>query len=230
MILILLAVGLLLVGIAILVWYLVTRDNTVVVGPTVVSGENGGVTSPDNPQASTEPAKIIPVANAYVPVAPATTVALYKPPPVPAATPTYFVGLPEIVLIDIEKSLVSGGTRAFHIGEVIVYAADGRKLTPLDFEYAIYNKGAGGLQNSYPAKNAIDGNRNTFTHTDGETMELHQLRLKLKIPTKLKQVHIVNRLDCCGDRLEGAVIKYTSSNGTVVATQRLTSAIEQTMS
>jgi hypothetical protein len=232
---------LLIIGIFFLVWWLTERPSfeQKIMGKNAADGENGGVTPVDHPQAVTTSVTSVQPGGATTTVTqtqappPSVTapppVVVYAPPPVPAATPTYLVGLPDIALITIEKDLVSGGTRVFHIGEVTVYTADGRKLSAADFGYVEYNTAAAGMKASYPASNAVDGNVSTFTHTFGENVQLHQLKMKLKVPTKLKQVMIINRVDCCGDRLEGAVIKYYATDNTMVASQRLTGIARQTV-
>jgi hypothetical protein len=234
-------IPLLIIGIFFLMWWLTERPSfeQKIMGKGAADGENGGVVPVGHPQTVTTTTPTVQpyssvVSHTQVQAPPPNVTApppvvVYTPPPVPAATPTYLVGLPDITLITIEKDLVSGGTRAFHIGEVIVHTADGRKLTAADFGYVEYNSAAAGMKTSYPASNAVDGNTATFTHTSGENVQLHQLKMKLKVPTKLKQVMIINRADCCGDRLEGAVIKYFALDGSMVASHRLSGVARQTV-
>lgn len=205
----------------------------VVSRPAVVPGQFGGVASPESPHVTTpsvtQPADV--VVYSVAPPPPVTPPPTVVPPPVtPAVLPPMGpVAGPDspIVLIEISKNLVSGGTRVFHVGEVIVYAADGRKLQAADFAYAKYNSEASGLATTYPAANAIDGKDSTFTHTFGENVLTHKLTLKLKVPTKLYKIVIVNRQDCCGDRLNGATVSFIADTGAVVSSRVLNGSAAQ---
>ena len=61
----------------------------------------------------------------------------------------------------------------------------------------------------YPASNAVDGNRGTnigkCTHTREDNSPWWQVDLERVEP--VAEVNIVNRGDCCGDRLKGAEIR-----------------------
>ncbi len=166
----------------------------------------GGVTTPNNP-AVTQPAPGTPA------VVGSTT---------PAVTPL-------VKIIEVTKdssNMQQGGDnsdwRTFQIGEVKVYTAAGL-LSAADFESASYTSAGGaGYALSFPATNAYDGNPGTFTHTDGNGGNVHQLTLKLKQLQKVVKVEVLNRTDCCQSRLAGAVISLKSSGGEVLKQQTLT--------
>lgn len=69
------------------------------------------------------------------------------------------------------------------------------------------NTAAYGLANSY------DGKSSTITHTKaGDAAP--KLTLALTVPAYVYSVVIVNRQDCCQERLTGATISYSDENGT----------------
>lgn len=183
-------------------------------GSAPVDTPQGGVTNQGSPSAQ--------------PAAPGT--------PVNVAGTTPAV-VPQVKVIEVTKdssdrSAIPAGEnedwRTFQIGEVKVYGANGL-LSAADFESAAYNASAGNWAALYPARNAIDGNPGSFTHTDGGAA-VHQLTLKLKNAQVVTKVEVLNRADCCQSRLAGAVIRLKDSNGAVLKQQVLTNAGTQVMS
>lgn len=106
--------------------------------------------------------------------------------------------------------------RTFQIGEVKVYDTNNRLLSAADFSSAAYNaEAADGLGVAFPAANVIDGDANSFSHTNGQAA-VHQLTLVLKNPTDVSHVQVLNRADCCQSRLAGTVCELKAANGALV--------------
>lgn len=59
----------------------------------------------------------------------------------------------------------------------------------------------------YPASNVLDGNSNTFSHTNSAANNWIQLNLQTGVRA-LSSVEITNRMDCCGDRLDEFRIEW----------------------
>jgi len=64
----------------------------------------------------------------------------------------------------------------------------------------------------YPANWARDGNVNTFQHTKRESNPWWQLTLAA--PSKVSSVKITNRGNCCGERLDGAIVEVKTGTNT----------------
>lgn len=113
--------------------------------------------------------------------------------------------------------------RTFQIGEVKVYDTNGRLLTASDFSAAAYSADSDvGWAKSFLAGNAIDGDPNTFTHTGNVDGAIHQLKLVLKQPTNISHIQVLNRADCCSNRLVGVVCDLKAADGALVKTFTLT--------
>jgi hypothetical protein len=56
----------------------------------------------------------------------------------------------------------------------------------------------------YPAKNALDGNPNTFTVSDIQVGGWWEVQFTQ--PYLIDRVRVLNRKDCCGDRLAGTMV------------------------
>lgn len=72
---------------------------------------------------------------------------------------------------------------------------------------------------AYPASNLIDGNLNNFNHTEAGSnewvlVELNQIR-------KIKDIKIINRRDCCQNRIVGAVLTVLDDKMNVVYSSTL---------
>lgn len=179
----------------------------------VATGTSGGVTAPAHPQAAN-----VPSAMASAPVV------------VAAATPPKPVKKVKGIIIQKNtegKEVTPPASRTFQIGEIKAYRRDGSLLTAKDYAKAEYNKEVNtGVALTYPATNAIDGDVNTFTHTNGESAEfgMHILFLTLKEPTDISRVEVFNRVDCCADRLDGAVLIFTNEKDVITGAMKLTSA------
>ncbi len=115
------------------------------------------------------------------------------------------------------------GWRTFQIAEIKAYSAS-RLLTQSDYESATYE---GSDLSAWPAMNALDGDYSTFTHTIGENPR-QSLILTLKEPQLLSGIDIINRADCCQERLNGALLLLLDTNNTPFYTRQLTG--EQTIS
>lgn len=94
------------------------------------------------------------------------------------------------------------------------YNAAGRILTPVT-EYSV-TQSSDYINNVYPASYAIDGNLTTFTHTSAVATENAWFKIDLLQNRNVKQVVIVNRQDCCQDRLTTAVLNAINEAGVIV--------------
>ncbi len=113
-----------------------------------------------------------------------------------------------------------------NIGEVYAYAEGARLLVASDFLDAIMFPGM--YKNptdpvvpvGWPM-NAVDGNPNTVAHSDPPSAPIASLTLVLKRPTRLTQVNVLNRQDCCQGRLDGASLILKNSMEGVIMKQTL---------
>jgi hypothetical protein len=122
------------------------------------------------------------------------------------------------IVIARDTSTIPGASPTWlNIGEVLAYEGS-RLLTSADFSEATLFPGIYERQGTpYPASSALDGNEKTFAHSDGIDLSVTSLTLVLKNPTRLTQVNVLNRQDCCWDRLEGAsLILYDSADRVVL--------------
>jgi len=76
------------------------------------------------------------------------------------------------------------------------------------------------LSGSYPAANAVDGNINTFTHTADIANSYWMADLGRTVP--LDRIEIVNRLDCCAERLANLVLRVFDGSSNNVSSAVLT--------
>ena len=76
---------------------------------------------------------------------------------------------------------------------------------------------------SYPASYALDGNITTFTHTDATTPN-NWWQYDMGQTRSIDRVEVVNRVDCCNNRLTGLVLRIQDSNQVTVATTTLVDA------
>lgn len=114
--------------------------------------------------------------------------------------------------------------RTFQIGEIAAIDAAGKTLSAADYASAEYDADT---RRTRPAPdwdkptNAYDGDPKTITHTSGQ-QPVHRLSLKLKQPTVITSLRILNRVDCCQARLAGVLCEMLMS-GKVVHSFTLTS-------
>jgi hypothetical protein len=183
---------------------------------SAATGTSGGVTAGGHPQDAS-----VGSSGSSAPVVVAAAV-----PPVTVP----LVNRIHIIKDTTGKTVTPPASRTFQIGEIKAYRADGSLLTADDYSGAEYGMfSGGGVAVTYPAKNAFDGNVNTFTHTNGEESSIHELKLTLRNPTNIGRVEVINRVDCCADRLAGTVIQLIAENGTVLKSMTLTDAATQTL-
>jgi hypothetical protein len=111
------------------------------------------------------------------------------------------------------------GWRSFQVAEVFAYTNE-RKLTADDYSDATLSNmyGVG-----YEGPKAIDGNPATFVHTStGEKSGV--LTLTLKNEMKIIRVEVLNRQDCCQERLAGAKLVLEDPRGNIIWSGPLTGA------
>ena len=72
----------------------------------------------------------------------------------------------------------------------------------------------------YPASNAVDGNRSTFSHTANIANSYWIADLQTTKP--IDRVDVVNRLDCCDTRLTGLILRILDATSNSVASVTLT--------
>ena len=72
----------------------------------------------------------------------------------------------------------------------------------------------------YPAANAVDGDRNTFTHTAAIANSYWIADLQTTKP--IDRVDVVNRLDCCDIRLAGLILRILNAASNSIASVTLT--------
>lgn len=71
----------------------------------------------------------------------------------------------------------------------------------------------------YPVGKLIDGNADTFSHTNDGNKEWIKITLKKEIP--ITKVLITNRKDCCRDRIVGATLTITNASGSTTFTEKI---------
>jgi len=68
--------------------------------------------------------------------------------------------------------------------------------------------------NGYPGNNLLDGNTKTFAHTTNATTNQPAIiGYEFDIPVRVFGVRVVNRKDCCQDRILGASLILESGYG-----------------
>ena len=72
----------------------------------------------------------------------------------------------------------------------------------------------------YPAANAVDGNRSSFTHTADTPNSYWIVDLQTNRP--IDRVDVVNRVDCCDTRLAGLILRILDAASNSVASVTLT--------
>lgn len=135
-------------------------------------------------------------------------------------------GLTKKIIIIKDVTAMPGVVSSYlNIGEVYAYAGS-RLLTSSDFSDAIVFPDVYTNPNDHivpigSGSNAIDGKPETVTSTGTSSASFTSITLVLTKPIKLTQVNVLNRQDCCWDRLNGAVIMLINEAGTVLFKQPL---------
>ena len=142
-----------------------------------------------------------------------------------------------VITKDTTKSLKPEGSnddwQTFQIGEVKVYKPDGYVLKAADFESVAYTAGSNetilpwNQSVLHPAMYAVDGDPSTYSSTTTNGGNIHQLTLVLKNTQTITKVEILNRSDCCQERLKGAVVELKDVQGVVLKSKVLDEALSQ---
>lgn len=100
----------------------------------------------------------------------------------------------------------------FQIGEVRVQSSTGQpvRIANAAFDMAVSEHYA----QYFGALNIADSDDKSFASSEGPS-EVHTLTMTLAEPTVLGGITVVNRVDCCWDRLAGVVVQLVDSWGTV---------------
>lgn len=225
--------------VAFLYYMLVIKPKSVVITPL------GGVTSSDNPVAKTPDS----VAPAVMPPAGSPNNSVNVPVNVPAVSPvapivpvvsgtTGINPARKVSVIQVSKNS-AGKTqpvgvgenqdwKTFQIGEIVVFDEAGNQLPGNAYSSASYNVNEG-TSLIYSAMNALDGNKNSFSHTFGQ-QDVHTLTITLSSPVNVSKVDVYNRQDCvpvCNNRLNGAVVTFLDVNNNIIKVAPLTSELVQ---
>ena len=99
-----------------------------------------------------------------------------------------------------------------NLAQILVYSTNGGPniLTP----NTVVTKSSGYQGDSYPSRNIVDGKGNTFVHTSGNEIPWIQVDLGTSLP--IYKVVIVNRKDCCKERILGAVLSILDDSNTPI--------------
>jgi hypothetical protein len=142
------------------------------------------------------------------------------PSPPPSATDSQVIKVPKgiipgVKVIELMRDTSNTNIPAstFQVAEVKVFTDKHEKLNASHFESLVYNHNE--MATHYPASNLLDDNENTFAHTGGKD-HVQFIRMTLKNPTNVKSLEIVNRKDCCKDRLNHTVVNLLNSSGKVL--------------
>lgn len=106
-----------------------------------------------------------------------------------------------------------------NIGEVMVFDESNANVAagrPVQMSSTYYNK-------QYPAENLVDGNPNTMAHTS--CFDRGWMRIDLGQTRIVTRVRVLNRADCCQERLEGTVLQLLDSSNSKVWSTTLTGAM-----
>lgn len=107
--------------------------------------------------------------------------------------------------------------RSFSVGELKLYDDKGALIPASAFGLIAYGADVNSPNSiAHPASNAIDGDPNTYTMTGSSDNEA--MGFNLKTPTNISKIEIINRVDCCQDRLNGVGMVVGVANGPVYRT------------
>ena len=149
----------------------------------------------------------------------------------PGSGGTWSVDLPaslrgRIVRIGLEGGAVNGaGDRVVSLAEVKVYGDPillNASPALTDAYTVTQSSELGG--GAYPASNAVDGSSSTFTHTEDIANSYWQMTYTKDVP--VQRIEIVNREDCCGNRLTGLVVRILDASNNTVATTTITATAD----
>ncbi len=151
------------------------------------------------------------------PVAPVAPVATKAPvAPVAPLSP----GTPVAPSVPLQKSgryinISRGPGGSFlNIAEIEVFGQNNQKYTDIKASLGPpYGK-------EFPASKLVDGNINTFAHTDNKPGAF--MMLDLGSDKIIKKIVITNRRDCCKDRMKGSTVKITKQDGSIIFTSNIT--------
>lgn len=132
---------------------------------------------------------------------------------------TYVLPVPCTVkgrYIRLERSQSSGqvgiDANVISVGEIVAYDAKGNDIT------------VGAIAKSptqyvgYPPSNVIDKNDDTFSHTASGIEDFANIWLEIDLgqDKDIAKLKLVNRKDCCQERLVGTQIRISDASGKVV--------------
>ncbi|OYV74866.1 MAG: hypothetical protein B7Z66_15020 [Chromatiales bacterium 21-64-14] len=113
-----------------------------------------------------------------------------------------------------------------NIAEVQVFDQAGKNVS----QGKTVTKSSGWQGDQFPGTNLVDGNLNNFAHTSGNTGESPWMKIDLGAPVEVSRIVVFNRVDCCHNRIVGALVQLLDAGQRVVFTsQPLTSAMRQTI-
>jgi hypothetical protein len=91
-------------------------------------------------------------------------------------------------------------------------------------------KSSGWAGDMFPGANLVDGNVDNFAHTSGNAGESPWMRIDLGGPVQVSRIIVFNRVDCCQNRLVGALVQLLDADQQVVfSSQPLTAQMQQTV-
>ncbi len=159
--------------------------------------------------------------SASTPIPPGGTIAAVAvaTPVLPPSKPVKFIQIiKDTRSQDASTTGDNSGWRTFSVAEVYAYTTD-RKLVSGDYSDAQLST----LWPGFVPRNAIDGDATTFTSTLPED-KVATLTLTLKNEAVITRVEVLNRQDCCNDRLAGAKLSLLDSTMNIVWSGVLTGA------
>ena len=119
--------------------------------------------------------------------------------------------------------LVAARVDCMNIGEVRVYDKNGVDVAK---GKTVTKSSKYGDPDGYPGAYLVDGNEWTFAHTS--CGDQGWMMIDLQSPVAVTKVTVVNRRDCCQERLKGTVVQLLDSSNNVIFTSNpLTGAMSQ---
>lgn len=130
---------------------------------------------------------------------------------IPTPTPTIEPFIKDVRYIDF----YSEQPAAINIAEIYATTPYTGNSNIIQNNAPIYTLGNKALLSGYPYTNIIDGKNDTFGHqnlTDNTKDNPFILRIDLQSSKTLDRILVVNRLDCCRQRIVGGRINLRNSN------------------